>query len=95
MVVHDPLSLPEEHVDAAEQLEAPVVGLAGGLDYPLDDFGAKGLAVFQMTLPSNVPPPNLPGQINFLWRSCVADVDDDNVLEFREQYAPEIAKVKS
>jgi hypothetical protein len=62
-----------------------VVHLRG---HPFDDFGAKGPAVFQMTLPGNVPPPSLPGQINFLWRPCVADVDDDNLLEFREQRAP-------
>src|ERR1035438_3409843 len=65
--------------------------MSGGLDHPLDDFGARGLAVFQMTLPSNVPPPSLPGQINFLWRPCVADVDGDNVLDFRGQYAQENA----
>ena len=39
------LSLPEEHLDAAEELEAPTVGLSGGLDHPLTDFGAEGLAV--------------------------------------------------
>jgi len=38
------LLLLEEHVGAAEQLEATTVGLSGGLDHPLDDFGAKGLA---------------------------------------------------
>jgi hypothetical protein len=39
------LSLSEEHVDAAEQFKPPTVGLAGGLDHPLDDLGAKGCAV--------------------------------------------------
>jgi hypothetical protein len=29
----------------------------------------------------------IPGQINFLWPPCLADVDDDTLLEFREQYA--------
>src|ERR1035441_2592892 len=40
-----------------------------------------------MTLPGNVPPPSLPGQVIFLWRPCVADIDDDNVLGFRGQYS--------
>jgi len=29
---------------AAEYLEAPAVGLSGGLEHPLNDLGAKGLA---------------------------------------------------
>jgi|ERR1035441_3566297 hypothetical protein len=36
----------------------------------------------------------IPGQINSLWPPCLADVDDDTVLEFREQYAPENTGVK-
>ena len=36
----------------------------------------------------------IPGQINFLWPPCLADVDDDTVLEFREQYAQENTGVK-
>ena len=36
----------------------------------------------------------IPGQINFLWPPSLADVDDDIVLEFREQYAQENTGVK-
>jgi hypothetical protein len=39
------LSLPEEHVDVAESLEAAAIGLSGGLDQALDDFGAESLVV--------------------------------------------------
>jgi hypothetical protein len=35
------------------------------------------------------------GQINFLWPPCLADVDDDTVLGFREQYAQENTGVKN
>jgi hypothetical protein len=38
-------SLPEEHVDAARQLKALAFRLSGGIDHPLDDFGAEGFAV--------------------------------------------------
>jgi hypothetical protein len=39
------LSPSEEHLDAAEWLEAATVGLSGGLDHTLDDFGAERLTV--------------------------------------------------
>jgi hypothetical protein len=61
------LSLPEEHVDPPESLKAAAIGMEGGLDHPLDDFGT----------------------------ACVAAVDDDNVLEFQEQYTQEKAIVKN
>jgi hypothetical protein len=54
------LSFPQEHVDAAEDLEALAVELAGGWDHLLDDCGT----------------------------ACVANFDDDNVLEFRGRYTP-------
>ena len=36
----------------------------------------------------------IPGQINSLRPPCLADVDDDTVLEFREQYAQENTGIK-
>ena len=54
-------------MDPPESLKAAAIGMEGGLDHPLDDFGA----------------------------ACVADVDGDNILTFREQYAQEKAIVKN
>ena len=54
-------------MDPPESLKAAAIGMEGGLDHPLDDFGT----------------------------ACVAAVDDDNVLEFREQYAQEKARIKN
>jgi hypothetical protein len=36
----------------------------------------------------------IPGQINSFWPPCLADVGDDTVLEFQEQYAQENTGVK-
>src|ERR1035438_2776086 len=38
------LSLPEEHVDPPESLKAAAIGMEGGLDHPLDDFGTACVA---------------------------------------------------